>query len=85
MHTPLLIYLQTFINISLRLETSLIVRQFQSDDNIKELIHGRAASLTLNALSYSYLILILTHLKLWVATATHNFKWVKITRICLML
>ena len=23
-----------------------------------------------------------THLKLWVAVATHNFKWLKITRIC---
>ena len=27
----------------------------------------------------SCLILIFTHLKLWVAAATHNFKWVKIT------
>ena len=31
-----------------------------------------------------YLILIFTHLKLWVATATHNFKCVKITRIFLI-
>ena len=25
-----------------------------------------------------------THLKLGVATATHNFKWVKITHICVI-
>ena len=29
-------------------------------------------------------MLILTHLELCHATATHNFKWVKITDICLI-
>ena len=29
-------------------------------------------------------ILIFTHLKLCLATAIHNFKWVKITHICLI-
>ena len=32
----------------------------------------------------SYLIYILTHLKLCLATATRNFKWVEITLICLI-
>ena len=27
-----------------------------------------------------YLILIFTHLKLCLATATHNFKWMKVTQ-----
>ena len=31
-----------------------------------------------------YLFLIVIHLKLYLATATHNLKWVKITHICLM-
>ena len=39
-----------------------------------------------NALSYhafhGYKIWIFTHLKLCLATAIHNFKWVKITHIC---
>ena len=29
--------------------------------------------------------LIFTHLKLCLATAIHNFKWVKISHICLIL
>ena len=33
----------------------------------------------------SYLIRIFTHLKLWLATATHNSKWVKTTHICVIL
>ena len=32
----------------------------------------------------SYLILIFTYLKLCLTTATHNFKWVKITHMCLI-
>ena len=32
-----------------------------------------------------YLILIFTYLKLCPATVTHNFNWVKITHICLIL
>ena len=31
-----------------------------------------------------YLISIFTHLKLCLASATHNFKWVKITHVCLI-
>ena len=38
----------------------------------------------LNILSLSYFILLTTHLELSLATATHNFKWVKITHICFM-
>ena len=30
------------------------------------------------------IIWIFTHLKLCLATATHNFKWVEITHICLI-
>ena len=30
----------------------------------------------------SYFIFIFTHLKLWLATATHNFKRVRITHVC---
>ena len=32
-----------------------------------------------------YLTEIFTHLKLWLATATHNFEWVKITHYILSL
>ena len=32
----------------------------------------------------NYTIQIFTHLKLCLATATHNFKWMKITDICLI-
>ena len=32
----------------------------------------------------SYRIYIFTHLKLCLATGTHNFKWVKITHVCLI-
>ena len=32
----------------------------------------------------SYVILISTHLTLCLATAIHNFKWVKITHICII-
>ena len=32
-----------------------------------------------------YLIAIFPHLKVCLATATHTFKWVKITEICLIL
>ena len=31
-----------------------------------------------------YLFIYFTHLKLSFANATHNFKWVKITNICLI-
>ena len=31
-----------------------------------------------------YSIKIFTHYKLCIATATHNFKWVKITHICVI-
>ena len=36
----------------------------------------------LTLIPLSYLIKIFTHLKLCIATATHNFKWLKITHVC---
>ena len=30
------------------------------------------------------LISIFSHLKLWLATANHNFKWLKMNNICLI-
>ena len=44
-------------------------------------IQGRVTLCVKQALSY--IIYYFTHLKLCLATATHNFKWVKITDICL--
>ena len=46
-------------------------------------LHVYVVSLTLYLLSY--LILIFTHLKLLFADATNNFKWVKMTHICVIL
>ena len=38
----------------------------------------------LTSKALNQIIWILTHLKLCLATATHNFKWVEITHICLI-
>ena len=38
----------------------------------------------LNLILLSYFFLIFTHLKLCPATATHNFKWLKITGLFLI-
>ena len=39
----------------------------------------------LSIYSLSYLFLIFTHLNFCLATATHNFKWVKIIQISIIL
>ena len=41
-------------------------------------------SFTLALKAPLYKIKIFTHFKLWLATATHNLKWLEITRISLM-
>ena len=34
---------------------------------------------------YDFSLRMIVHFKLYVATTTHNFKWVKITHVCLTL
>ena len=45
---------------------------------------GRCPNTAFTHKPLNLIILFFAHLKLYLATATHNFKWVKITHMCLL-
>ena len=62
--------------------TCYILNIINSLENRPRWIHSDESSMSLSP--PSNLIYFFTHLKLCFATATHNFKWVKISHICLI-
>ena len=71
---------------------SRILRWLEIREHVRSIIlHPEMFTSKLNNLYHSWTVIsqiskifIYTHLKLCVATATHNFKWVEMTTICII-